>query len=257
MGGRGGTTGRADAAADLGPSTGGQGGSNGGAGTGGSAGTTGSAGAGGGAGAGAVCDPVQQTGCPVGDKCGIPPACTPAGTVGDGHICATTGFDDCASPDICIGDGTAHLCRQACNVGTDCHQAAVASGTTAEPNNLGRCLITLGGSTIKVCTLACNPVTNAGPSGCASGYACVYFETTPVPELTDCEPAGLLAENDDCSTADCAPGLVCVSTGTTHRCRQLCRTGSNADCSVAGDTCLNPTGVPNPMFGFCCATTGC
>jgi hypothetical protein len=200
---------------------------------------------------------VAQTGCPTGDKCGIPPACFPAGTVGDGRICAVTGFDDCASPDICVGDGTGHLCREACNLGADCRQTAVASGTTAEPNNLGRCLISLTGSSTKVCTFACNPVTAAGASGCPSGYACLYFQTTPVPEATDCEPAGAVGENGDCTTADCAPGLVCVSAGSTNRCRQICRTGNNADCAVAGDTCLIPTGVTTPMFGFCCAASGC
>jgi hypothetical protein len=244
--GQGGATGRTDASADLGPA-GGR--------TGSDAGST--AGAGGGADAGLTCDPVAQTGCPAGDKCSIPPACIAAGSVGEGQLCASAGFDDCASPDLCIGDGTAHLCRQACRVGSDCHQPAVSAGATPEPNNLGRCLISLGGTTFEVCTLACNPVAAAGPSGCPAGYACQYFQTTPVPEATDCEPAGTAGENADCTTTACAGGLACVSTGTTQRCRQVCRTGNNADCAVAGDTCVMPTGVPTPMFGFCCAAAGC
>jgi hypothetical protein len=245
--GRGGTAGRADASADMGPARGGQ--------TGSDAGST--AGAGGGADAGAVCDPVAQTGCPAGDKCSIPPVCIPAGSIGDGQLCATAGVDDCALPDLCVGDGTAHLCRQACNVGTDCHQPAASAGATAEPNNLGRCLISIGGTTSKVCTFACNPVTAAGPAGCPTGYVCEYFQTTAVPEATDCEPAGTAGENADCTTAACGGGLVCVSTGTTERCRQVCRTGDNADCAVAGDTCVMPTGVTGPMFGFCCSAAGC
>jgi hypothetical protein len=240
-------TGRADASADLGPAMGGQKGTDAGA----------AAGAGGGADAGVACDPVAQTGCPAGDKCSLPPVCIPVGSVGDGQLCAAAGFDDCASPDLCIGDGTAHLCRQACNVGSDCRQSAVSVGATPEPNNLGRCLISLGGTTSKVCTLACNPVAAAGPPGCPAGYACQYFQTTPVPEATDCEPAGTAPESADCTTAACASGLACVSNGTTQRCRQVCRTGNDADCAVAGDTCVMPTGVTTPMFGFCCAASGC
>lgn len=221
------------------------------------AGMGGGAGIGGGADAGEVCDPVAQTGCPAGDKCSIPPVCIPAGSIGDGQLCATTGFDDCASPDLCVGDGTAHLCRQACNVGSDCHQPAVSVGATPEPNNLGRCLISIGGTTSKVCTFACNPVAAAGASGCPTGYACLYFQTTPVPEATDCEPEGSAGESADCTTTACGVGLVCVSTGTTQRCRQVCRSGNNADCAVAGDTCVMPSGVTAPMFGFCCSASGC
>jgi hypothetical protein len=179
------------------------------------------------------------------------------GTVGDGMLCASTGFDDCAAPDICVGDGFGHVCRQVCGVDADCSQRAVAAGATSEPGNVPRCLITLVSSTFSVCTVACNPVSKAGASGCPQGYACGYFHTAAVPELTDCEPPGTLGEGGDCTTTGCAGGLVCVSTATTNRCRQLCRTATNADCDVAGDTCVAPSGITSPMFGFCCAPTGC
>jgi hypothetical protein len=210
-----------------------------------------------GADAALACDPIHQTGCPAGAKCGVPPTCFTNGTVGDGMLCASTGFDDCAAPDICVGDGVGHVCRQVCGVDADCGQRAVAAGTTSEPGNLPRCLITLVSSTFSVCTDACNPVPKAGASGCPQGYACGYFHTATVPELTDCEPPGTVTEGGDCTTAGCAGGLVCVSTATTNRCRQLCRTATNADCDVVGDTCIAPSGIPSPMFGFCCAPTGC
>jgi hypothetical protein len=210
-----------------------------------------------GADAASACDPVHQTGCPAGAKCGVPPACFTNGTVGDGTLCGSTGFDDCAAPDICVGDGVGHVCRQVCGVDADCAERAVAAGATPEPGNVPRCLITLVSSTFSVCTLACNPVSKAGASGCPQGYTCGYFHTAAAPELTDCEPPGTVAEGGDCTTSGCAGGLVCVSTATTSRCRQLCRTATNADCDVAGDTCVAPSGITSPMFGFCCAPTGC
>ena len=131
-----------------------------------------------GADAAAVCDPIRQTGCAAGQKCGVPPGCFTNGTIGNGMLCALSGFDDCAAPDICVGDGVGHVCRQVCGVDSDCTAPAVPVGTTPEPGNLAHCLITLTSSTFSTCTLACNPVTKAGASGCPAGYACGYFHTT-------------------------------------------------------------------------------
>jgi hypothetical protein len=171
-------------------------------------------------------------------------------------LCDLSGFDDCAAPNLCIGDGVGHVCRQVCAVDSDCTQPAVPAGIP-EPGNVGHCLITLTSSAASVCTLACNPVPKVGINVCPQGYACGYFHTTAVPELTDCEPAGTIAEGGDCTSVSCAAGLVCVSAGTTNRCRQICRAGNTTDCDVAGDTCVAPAGITNPMFGFCCAPTGC
>src|SRR5262249_21669019 len=143
-------------------------------------------------------------------------------TIGLGMFCALSGFDDCAAPDICVTDGVGHVCRQVCAVDGDCTQPPASAGPTAEPRNVGRCLLTLTSSTFLTCTIACNPVTKAGASGCPTGYACGYFSTSSVPELTDCEPTGSLAEGGDCTSANCGAGLVCVSTATTNRCRQVC-----------------------------------
>ena len=220
-------------------------------------GPLGDAGPDGGADAAPACDPIRQTGCLAGAKCGVPPGCFTNGTIGRGMTCALSGFDDCAAPDICVGDGVGHVCRQVCGVSADCTQPAFSAGPTAEPGNVAFCLIALTSSTFSTCTLACNPVPKAGASGCPTGYACGYFHTSAVPELTDCEPMGSVAEGGDCTSTACGAGLVCVSTSTTNRCRQVCRAGTTADCDVAGDTCVAPSGITSPMFGFCCAATGC
>jgi len=211
----------------------------------------------GGSDAGAACDPVAQTGCPPSDKCTVsPPTCVPTGTVTTGGACGPV--DDCVAGDLCTSDGTSEECREFCNTDSDCKQPAVASGSTPEPGNVGHCLITIPGTSYELCSIACNPVTAAGASGCAAGLGCIYSGATGVPELTDCETLGTGAEGAACtSTADCAAGLACLNNGTTSYCRTVCRSGTNADCTVAGDVCWPPGGVTNPMFGFCCSSTGC
>ena len=151
------------------------------------------------------------------------------------------------------------FCREFCASDTDCKQAAVPSGSTAEPGNVAHCVIDITSTTWKVCSVACNPVTTAGASGCAAGMGCTYGGTTGVPEFTDCETVGTAVEGATCTyTTDCAAGLVCVNNGTTSHCRDVCRNATPTDCTVSGDVCYAPSGVTSPMFGFCCSSTsGC
>lgn len=217
------------------------------------------------AGSDSSCDPVTQMGCPPADKCTIyPPTCVANGTTANGQSCPSSGMDPCVKGDLCTTDSpdaSAGICRMFCAMDSNCTQMAVPSGPTPEPNNTAHCLFTITGTPYKVCTVACNPVSAAGPSGCPAGEGCVYGGTTmpPIPELTDCETVGTGTDGTACSTtALCASGFVCVNNGSATICRQVCRNGNAGDCSNGNDICYPPSGVSNPMFGFCCdAINGC
>jgi hypothetical protein len=156
--------------------------------------------------------------------------------------------------DLCAqrGPNSSAECAQFCSTDTDCKQPAAGPA-----GNVGHCLLGLTGTSYMLCTTPCNPVTKAGATGCPMGLACDYAGTQSIPELTDCAPAGTVTEGMACTqSTPCAPGLICIGSGTSGTCRDVCRAGMNGDCSVATDTCMSP-GVSNPMFGFCCPSGGC
>jgi hypothetical protein len=214
--------------------------------------------------AGALCDVVSQTGCAAGDKCALGSdggnVCVAQGTVTLGESCSfsATSVDDCVGGEVCVAEtASVATCHEFCTSDSDCTQPAVASGGTAEPSNVGHCLLQLGQSAVSVCTVACNPVTAAGASGCAPGTACAVGITSAMIEVTDCEAAGMGAEGATCTfSRDCAPGLACIDNGATSHCRQVCRTGVTSDCSITTDVCFI-LGASNLMFGACCPAAGC
>jgi hypothetical protein len=129
--------------------------------------------------------------------------------------------------------------------------------------NVGHCLLGLTGTSATVCTIPCNPVTAAGASGCPTGTGCTGGGTQTIPEFTTCATVGTGTDGTTCTgDSSCASGYVCLQTtnadgGTAATCRQICRSGTNTDCSTSGYTCAAPSGVTNPMFGFCCPSSGC
>ena len=253
---------------------GGGGGAAGGAGgaAGGGGGGAGGGGAGGGGGstedASAACDPVSQTGCPQGDECtlGPGPVCEPNGTIVSGQACGPN-VGNCSAGTLCIQDSVSAItdvCHQFCNTDTDCTAAAVPAGSTAEPNNVGHCLLDLPGTSATVCTIPCNPAPAAGPSGCPTGTGCMYGAdaNSGIPELTSCGTVGAGTDGIACTTTtDCSGGFTCISTtssggAVTAACRQVCRAGVSADCPTTY-TCIEPAALTNPMFGVCCPAAGC
>lgn len=214
--------------------------------------------------AGPPCNLVAQSGCDAGDKCALisnDDVCVPQGTVATGQLCsynATMG-DDCVGGDTCVlVTPTLTTCHEFCATDSDCKQPAVASGSTAEPTNVGHCILQLSGTNDSICTVACNPVTAAGASGCAASLSCFVGVNASLIELTDCEGAGTGTDGTVCtSSADCATGFTCVNNGTASYCRQVCRSGMQSDCGIATDTCY-ALNASNAMFGVCCSTTtGC
>lgn len=116
------------------------------------------------------------------------------------------------------------------------------------------------------CVAACaeSPCRVVGPQcGCATGQGC-YLDGMGGRE---CLPAGTDSENETCTSGSCAPGLICVSAGTTALCKRACET--NADCTGgAGSLCVATiTGsMPevrvcsshcNPVTGGCPSNTNC
>jgi len=209
------------------------------------------------------CNPVTQLGCVPADKCSLTDAggstCEPDGGITLGQTCGAVGIDDCAAGNQCslVDSNFGSFCRQICLVDSDCTQPFVNSGVTLEVNNVGRCVIATG-AMWGTCTYACNPVTAtaSGLNGCSGNLACQYSTTGSAPEETDCGGFGATPEGGFCANSSfCQTGLSCF--GTVGHCRQVCRNGTNADCSVVGETCHAPPFVVGPMFGLCCPSTGC
>lgn len=212
-----------------------------------------------------ACNVNTQTGCGQGEKCTLGnkiSTCLSDGNKANGQICGPT-TDDCVKGTLCTGE-TASLsqCRQFCIADGDCKQAAI--GPTG---NIPHCIIGITGAMQEVCTVACNPVLAAGASGCGAGLACQVFRTMAIPQATDCSVGGAGGDAADCKVngnRDCMAGFGCVSVTnmttmvTESRCRKLCRAAPNtpSDCNpLVGYGCVGPG--TNPMYGFCCPTTGC
>jgi hypothetical protein len=96
------------------------------------------------------------------------------------------------------------------------------TSSTAVPNDL-------------VCLVSCaleNPAAACGGTTPAGTATCVVDDSGN----TDCETAGTVAANGDCSKADCGPGLVCVTitqgSTTSNVCKKWCRVANGAaDCT--------------------------
>jgi hypothetical protein len=204
------------------------------------------------------CNTVAQTGCPTGKECSLDnnnnTVCIAAGTVATAGVCGQTA-GQCVAGDICVGaSATGTLtCHQFCNADTDCKGAAVAGVSPV-------CAIGLNGSTTnKACTNPCNAASAAGASTCPTGLSCVWGQIGGMGDITDCQTTGMVAEGGACGGAgmQCADGLSCIgASAATAKCRQMCRAGTAADCTVvAGDTCEMISGAT--VYGVCCPSGGC
>src|SRR5262249_54513079 len=95
----------------------------------------------------------------------------------------------------------------------------------------------------KVCDLAsqaCDPI---GDTGCPDASLHCYLTSTQQ-TLCDC-PSRMQMLNQDCALYnDCAPGLVCVTTGGVSRCLSVC---DQTVPSCSGRTC-SPIGS---LYGYC------
>ena len=186
------------------------------------------------------CDPVCQTGCACGLKCGVTPSgatCSaPLGTKGTGAICQL-GADDCAPGDVCMRElcGTnLGRCYRYCRAGDLC--AGFGCNTTVT--------LDTGATTQQACNLSDSTCNIYDGTGCPDLALKCYASGTH--SKCDCpSPSGPpLGVGDPCfNYNDCGTGLMCLTVGGSTQCHQLCRT--SADC---GGTICMPLGT---IGGYC------
>jgi hypothetical protein len=211
------------------------------------------------------CDPVLQT-CGPAQKCTLTggsetgaPICVANGTLPIGSGCDPAN-DQCVAGAICLTlTGVDKMCRKLCdhdNLDQDCPQPAAQDAGRAEQSH---CLPITVNDSLGECTTPCNPVTAAGPSGCPVGQMCYFvpFVNADILGLTDCTTlVGSKTAGQACTTrTDCAPGLYCreITQGAQLVCRQLCRLGTDSDCSQSGFKCVQDI----TSFGGCCPNGIC
>ena len=271
-----GTTGAGGASAGT---TGTAGASAGTTGTGGAAGTTATAGTGGaagsgGAGGGGVCNPVAQTGCGVGQRCGWiytsqtagHNACLADGTVnrdgacGYGPLGETTGFDNCKKGTACISG----VCKTICdaNAAPDaCPTNYLCGRYAGAPFDLAG---TLG---IGFCDSTCNPLTQTrdsdGAAACGSpnpsaptlgcyGPLSRSFSFTCAPIISTTKTHGVAAGTPTYVNS-CAPGYLPLrpdsSASSAPLCAALCRPAATSSASPANAPGLAGSGFTCPDKG--------
>ena len=212
------------------------------------------------------CDPADTMSCPTGQTCFVncqtqKGMCITGGAKAAGETCTSNA--DCMPGTQCFDYSTtpgctAKICLRFCNGDPQCAATTAATGLSLaacsgpvdcpDPAHPGAALMT----TYKTCAFACDP-RGAATTGCPSGLFCFLYAGAPGAEETpDCgckESSRVGANGATCaSSADCQPGLVCNSMGTTKLCRKLCKLGAAADCTGAG-TCTSLSG--STVYGVC------
>jgi hypothetical protein len=200
--------------------------------------------------AGPPCDPVNPTTCNGGTCYLSCPAnqpaagvCTMAGAKQPGELC--TKNEDCVPGSQCFdlscgaGMATIKTCLRFCQDDGMC-----GAGRCATP-------IPCGGqpTSWKACSQACDPVGQA-QQGCAAGLKCFVFDG----EVPDCDCPGTTHVNAAgavcANSADCQPGLLCVSMGGSKTCRPVCRLDAPSTCA-SGQLCTKLVDPDYKVFGAC------
>ena len=198
------------------------------------------------------CDPVEDTGCPQGQKCSLTqsggvlaPTCLPGGTGVQGNVCTISqASDSCGGGFACVTHATAgNICERVCDIGgaTSCPtQSGMATYCAPRTSRYG------------LCETACDPLTQ---TGCGASHGC-YISTAPV-----CADTGALAPGAACDAImanSCGKGSSCIRDSMTgqSRCYFHCNSGGGApSCAptgTGGGQCVSVpvTGAP-PNFGIC------
>jgi hypothetical protein len=177
---------------------------------------------------------LPDTDCLAGEKCapfGGHEAliCVDAGDQTLGQDCGAQGADDCESGAICIDRGGPSQCEQLCSADYACQDVNTVCLDYFENENVGVCL---GGE----CSLP--------DVGCAAGEGCYIAGGAAYV----CLPEGTAGAGDDCETADCAAGLICVHLITGTTCQPLC--DEDNPCTETGYYCKYPWD-DLPFSGYC------
>ena len=175
-----------------------------------------------------LCDPVCQTGCPCGQRCGVSTngsfCLAQAGVKTVGQVCSPS-TDDCAPGYACLREACGsnlgrcyRFCRDAsmCGAGVACSTQVNSSSDVS----LGRLACDLAEQT-------CDPIAGTGcPDPALSCFVTAVGHT-----ICDC-PGRNRREGDSCrGYDDCAQGLACLDS----TCVRLCRSTNDClDCVALG-----------------------
>jgi len=196
-----------------------------------------------------ACSPEGAKGCGAQATCafscmaeGAATQCTPAGTGVPGSVCEDD--SDCAVGSQCFVEACGvKVCRQYCATNPEC------GGNGATCLTEIQCDGSPNGSGHRICSQPCDPRGSA-QTGCAAGLNCFVFPG----EVVDCDCVGAKRtgmDGDTCQTsANCGPGLLCITMGAGTHCRPVCRHDTPTDCS-ANRSCENLTSPTLTTFGAC------
>lgn len=188
-----------------------------------------------------ACDPIADTGCGGGQRCGLSggiPTCIASGAGAEGAACATE--TSCGPHLSCQGGRCVRFCYDdgndgACGSDRYCGASAVAGSSPP--------------SGIAFCSDACDPL--AQVSTCPTGSHCAIDVAAGNREFRWCAPDGTGAEGATCiGQAGCNAGLECVYGSTS--CRAFCDPSEPMPCA-GSHHCDASTGwvVAGHLVGFC------
>jgi len=206
------------------------------------------------------CDPFDNTGCSIGQKCSalrngssLSLGCSSKGNKSEGEDCTPVPTPNAQTGDDC-GDGLGCF-----NTGLDgrtiCRRMCPATGTNTCPSGETCGMTVQGLSDPKFCAAAPSPTTclPLEQTGCAGAQACYSTSTGAL-----CYNAGTAQPGGTCHAAnDCTPGSTCVTINGISTCHSFCSTasGSTSTCSgssTGGTFCAALTGASDEAnLGFC------
>jgi hypothetical protein len=172
------------------------------------------------------------------------PACTPAGSAGDGSWCKSS--NECQAGFDCVGAGTCqHYC---CSGNTECGPelpVAVADEF---------CDIQATTQATGVEIPVCMPIHPPGGCTLLDPTACPATETCSVVRddgSTSCVAIGGATAGQPCDKDHCAASLVCLGTPGARTCYQLCETSTSVECSTTQQCMGGLPLFPDPSVGIC------
>jgi hypothetical protein len=239
-----------------------------------------------------ICRLNAPTTCPLGRRCVALPgyeiygACAPV-TDPQVQACSPTAVGACGGGRscrlTCVGSSLTTSCNMAtashganelcdndtdCADGLECVAASCPNGqditycepfcrTDADCSGHSWCIPEIcdndAATPFGVCTGNCDPVGKT--NGCAPGLVCALYAF----DRTDCmcRAGGTLhRDGETCSPAlageDCQPGLMCLTRGTTSKCRPICRIAAK-DCAADRTCAVLPD---HSVYGACIPNRG-
>jgi hypothetical protein len=190
-----------------------------------------------------ACDPVERTGCASTEICAVrdeEASCGAPGRGARGSVCTLT--SECAAGLACFAtDDGGGMCDRVCCPGAeDCASPEVCGGDGAlvdgTRSSWGRCLAPRAGTLLD-------------PTACPAREAC--YVVGPLGE-SECLVAGTALEGEPCALPnDCAADLLCIG-ASDRTCARLCALGGSTDPCGSSAMCVRQAYTPDGV-GVCVA----